>query len=315
MRFNGVIRYQIIVCCLLTINLNAQIKSFGTKAKRKPEPNYLFSVYGYYDFVREYGVGVQYHFLPQYSIDFTVYKIYPYSALNFVGQWDYKDFTGQGICLKPKFHFSSLGKWFISPNFSYEWLQHDVVPVAVYNGRGSMYIYHYQEEAKGTAYTIGFTFGNKIRVKQLFIEPFFGLGLTNAKLTKTTYGVDHQTFEKKDFPYTKNIRRNYLQSNLGIKIGLTFKKSKKHQAIDKKFDELYLPKSDSLKAFFKTVTKEQLQQNKNQRLAYYMYKKLNSSSLRRYRKYYNDTTHFYQKMDDLFIQIEKLINYGIPTTE
>lgn len=315
MRLNRVIRYQIIVCCLLTINLNAQLKNFGTNAKRKPEPNYLLGVYGYYDFVREYGLGIQYQVWNNFSIDASGYMIYPYSSLNFVDQWDYKDFKGYGVSLKPKFHFTMLGRWYVGTNISYEWLEHGIVPVEVYNGKGSMYIYHYQKEARGTAYTIGLTFGNKIRWQQIFMEPFFGIGLTSAKLTQTTYGVYPQTFQEKDFPYTKNIRMDYLQSNLGLKIGLSFKKSKKHQVIGKKFDEVYIPKSDNLTVYFKNVPKEQLQQNKNLRKAHVRYKSLNMSSLWRYKNCYGDTTKFYKKMDDLFIQIEKLINYGIPTTE
>ncbi len=37
-----------------------QLKNFGTNAKYKPGPDYHYSVYGYYDIIRESGVGFQF---------------------------------------------------------------------------------------------------------------------------------------------------------------------------------------------------------------------------------------------------------------
>lgn len=287
-----------------------QFKNFGTEAKQKPESSYLFNVYGYYDFVREQGVGVQYSFLGLYNLDISCYNIYPNGGFNFVSQWDYKDFKGQGISIKPKYQFSFLGRWYIGANISYEWLKHSIVPVEYYYGRGSMYIYHYQESAKGTAYTIGITFGNKIRYQRVFIEPFFGIGYTEARLNKTIYGVDHEEPNQKNFPYSESIRQSFFQSNLGVKVGFSFKKSKKHQAIDKKFDEYYNQKSISLMSYFKTVDAKKIESNKYLRTALRRTKGLNRSVLWRYKNNYADTANFYRKVDDLFQKIDSLIIKG-----
>lgn len=287
-----------------------QLKNFGTVAKQKPESSYLFNVYGYYDFVREQGVGLQYSFLGLYNLDVSYYNIYPNGGFNFVSQWDYKDFNGQGISIKPKYQFSFLGRWYIGANVSYEWLKHGIVPVEYYYGRGSMYIYHYQESAKGNAYTIGITFGNKIRYQRIFIEPFFGIGYTEARLNKTIYGVDHKEPYQKSFPYSESIRQSFFQSNLGVKFGFSFKKSKKHSTIDEKFDKIYVPKSNTLKNYFKSVDFKNQTIKKDLRRALARYEALNRNALSKYKRHYNDTVKLYSKIDFLFNRIDSLIISG-----
>lgn len=287
-----------------------QLKNFGTEPKQKPESSYLFNIYGYYDFVREQGIGVQYSFLGMYNLDISYYNVYPNGGFNFVSQWDYKDFSGQGISVKPKYQFSFLGRWYIGANISYEWLKHGIVPVEYYYGRGSLYFYHYQESARGTAYTIGVTFGNKIRYQRFFIEPFFGIGFTEARLNKTIYGVDHEEPYQKDFPYTESIRQSFFQSNLGIKVGFSFKKSKKHKAIDEKFDNYYIPKSNSLKNYFQSIDFSNQSIKKDLRRALARYEALNRNALSKYKRYYNDTTRLYSKIDFLFNRIDSLIISG-----
>ena len=46
-----------------------QFKNFGSKAKVKPEPNFKYSVYAYYDIIRESGVGFQYQLGNKINID------------------------------------------------------------------------------------------------------------------------------------------------------------------------------------------------------------------------------------------------------
>lgn len=289
-----------------------QFKNFGTKAKVKPQSNFIVSAYGYYDIVREYGIGLQYQFLPAYSIDFGLYTVNPTPYFkDKILQWDYYDLKGYGISFKPKFHLNVLGQWYVSPNISFEWLKHDKtwVEEMVYYHE----IVHYLTETKGKAYTIGWNFGRKIMINRVFLEPFIGVGLTSFKAEKITYEIDRPSlFPSQTFPETESYRQDYLQINIGLKLGVAFKKSKQLITIDKEFDRVYLAKSDSLSSFFKTVSKERLQQNKQLRMAFRRYKALNRHALMAYKKHYYNHEKLYLKIDELFIIIDSLRYYGIP---
>jgi|JI9StandDraft_1071089.scaffolds.fasta_scaffold117959_1 hypothetical protein len=291
--------------------LFGQLKNFGTKAKIKPEPTYFFNTYTYYDLIREKGIGVQYHFLPSYSIDISVYSIAPNNYLrDKVLQWDYYDLKGYGFSIRPKFHFSSLGNWYVSPNISFEWLNHGKTWVEYYYGRGSE-ITNNLEETKGKAFTIGISFGRKINMNRFYIEPFVGFGITDFKGEKTIYEINYRSYYSTvDNPEKERYNQDFLQLFAGIKLGLSFKKYKKHIAIDKKFDEVYIPKANSLKNYFKTVNFEDKTIKKDLRRAYVRYEGLNRNALVKYKRYYRDTAMFYNKMNFLFHRIDSLIAKG-----
>ncbi len=288
-----------------------QIENFGSKARIKPEPNYFFNAYGYADVVREYGLGFQYQPLPKYNFDVSVYLVSPNTFFkDKIRQWDYYDLKGYGISFKPKFQFSKLSRFYVGLNLAYEKLYHDKVWVEYYYGKGSSYIYHYLEDANGYGYTIGLTIGNKFRFKQLFVEPYFGLGITTSKLDKTKYEVDHRESYDKNFPYSYSEKKGFFQMNIGLKLGFSFKKSKKHEAIDRKFDELYIPKSNNLKTYFKSINPKDQPVKKDMRRAFARYEALNRNALQKYKRYYSDTTRLYKAVDFLFNRIDSLIIKG-----
>ena len=287
-----------------------QFKNFGSQAKHKPQPNYFYSVYAYYDLVRESGVGIQYQLLPSYSIDISAYFINPTNYLkDKILQWDYYDLKGYGFSLRPKYHFSSLGNWYVTPNISFEWLGHGKVWVK------EMVYYHqivnYLTETNGKAYTVGLNFGRKIIINRFFLEPFIGFGVSSFKGEKTTYAIDDaNVFPSQTYPIKDVYRQDFFQTNIGLKLGFSFKKSKKHAAIDKKFDDVYIPKAVSLNNYFKPIDPKTIENSKYLRKAYSRTKKLNSSALWRYKKNYADTAQFYRKMDTLFSIIDALIIKG-----
>lgn len=289
----------------------AQFKNFGTSAKLKPQPNYLFSIYGYYDLIREKGIGFQYHFLPNYSVDVSFYQIVPNNYLrDKVLQWDYYDLKGYGFSIRPKYHFAGLSKWYASPNISFEWLSHGKTWVEYYNGKGSD-IYHSLEETNGKAFTFGVSLGRKISLKTLYIEPFVGFGYTDYKGEKTTYEIDNnKVFSGVIYPKEERYNQGFLQLFAAIKIGFSFKKSKKHLAIDKKFDVVYNPKVTALKNYINTIEYNNPQTSKYLKQACNRYKALDRNALFKYKRYYNDTSMFYAKMDDLITRINNLIILG-----
>ncbi|MDF2452084.1 MAG: hypothetical protein K0S26_1588 [Bacteroidota bacterium] len=281
-----------------------QLKNFGTNATRKPEPNYLISVYGYADLVREHGIGVQYQVLAKYNVDVSVYLINPNTYFkDKIRQWDYYDLKGYGFNIKPKYQFDLLGRWYLSPNIAFEWLRHDKAWVE------HMVYYHqivnYLTETKGKAYTIGINIGRKIIINRFFLEPFLGMGVTSFKGDIITYAIDDPTvFPSQTYPIKDAYRQDYFQMNIGLKIGISFKKNKKHIAIDKKFDQVYIPKSNQLIRYFKTMDQKTIESNRNLRLSYSRTKKLNRSVLLRYKYNFRDTSAFYRKVDTLFQKID-----------
>lgn len=287
-----------------------QLKNFGTKAKFKPEPNYFFSIYGYYDVVREYGIGVQYQLNNKFSLDFSLYKIYPYGYLyKKISQWDYYDFNGYGCSIKPKFMFSAKNRFYVGLNLAFEQLWHDSLAVENYNGKGSQFYYTILER-KGHGTNIGINMGNKLTYKHLFIEPFISFGVTVLKANTIVYSSTYEYYNSADepkYPIKYSYNHIYFQTSIGIKIGFSFKKSNKHAAIDKKFDEVYIPKSNNLKNYFKTINLKNPIVNKNMQMALARYEALNRNALSKYKRYYGDTTVFYSKMDFLFQRIDSLI--------
>jgi hypothetical protein len=258
--------------------LFGQLRNFGSEARIKPEPTYFCSVYGHADLIREFGLGFQYQLLSSYNLDIAIYKIKPNTYFkDKIRQWDYYDLKGYGVSIKPKFQFSKLSRFYVGLNLAYEKLYHDKVWVEYYYGKGSSYIYHYLEDANGYGYTIGLTFGNKFRFKQLFVEPYFGLGITTSTLNKTSYEVDHRESYDKTFPYSYSEKKGFFQMNIGFKLGFSFKKSKKHEAVDKKFDEVYIPKANKLQGHFKTIDSKEIEGSRYLRMAYRRARMLNRS--------------------------------------
>lgn len=315
----NVVLKKLIGCVLLSLlfsNVFSQLKNFGTRAKFKPEPNYIFSVYAYADLVREDGIGFQYQLNNKYNLDFSAYLVNPNTYFkDKIKQWDYYDLKGYGFSLKPKFQFSKLSRFYVGLNLAYESLRHDNITVEYFtHGAGTQALYHNQEDAKGFGYTIGLTLGNKLSIKQVFFEPFFGLGVTTAKFNKTIYSSTNTYNDAKYEVYPKNIisKNTFFQLNIGLKLGFSFKKSKKHDAVDKKFDAIYIPKATNLNNYFKNSDQKKIETSKYLRQAYSRTKKLNGSILRRYKQNYRDTTVFYRKVDTLFQKIDLLIIKGNP---
>ncbi|MES2565782.1 MAG: hypothetical protein V4565_02880 [Bacteroidota bacterium] len=95
--------------------------------------------------------------------------------------------------------------------------------------------------------------------------------------------------------------------NIGFKLGFSFKKSKKHAAIDKKFDEVFIPKATKLQGYFKTIDSKKIEDSRHLRMAYRRSRMLNHSILWRYKWNYSDTVKFYSRIDTLFHKIDELI--------
>ena len=286
-----------------------QLKNFGSKALFKPEPNYHYSVYAYYDVIRESGIGFQFQIGNKWNLDASAYSINKqYSLSGTISQWDYYDLTGYGFSFKPKYLISKMNRFYVGANLAIEALHHDKTWVEYTLGKGDR-LYNL-EETKGTTYTLGFTLGNRTAYKRLLIEPFFGMGYVISALSSKSYasktGGAVQYYAQPVFVGN----HNYFQLNIGIKFGCSFKKNKTNETIDKKFDEVYIPMSNQLNTYFKTVDLTNKNTSKFLKKAFVRYKTLNRNVLRVYRDHYQDTARFYKNVDYIFNGIDEFINKG-----
>ena len=292
-----------------------QLKNFGTKAKYKPEPHYRYNVYGYYDMIRESGVGFQFQLGNKINLDVSGYLINKQNNLGgIIQQWDYYEFKGYGFSLKPKYLLlSRLSRFYIGANIAYEFLHHDKVWVDY--SYSDDYQRYNLEDAKGSAYTIGFTLGNRMTFKQILFEPFFGMGYTASNIASTAYEAKGQNANPNTiYPYTYRPKHDYFQLNIGIKLGYSFKRNKKHEAIDKKFDDVYIPKTIALENYFKLVDfKDKTTSKQSLKEALNRFEALNRNTLKAYKRNYRDTAAFYNKVNFLFDRINGLINFGEPS--
>ena len=170
-----------------------------------------------------------------------------------------------------------MNRFYIGANLAIEALHHDKTWVEYTLGRGDR-LYEL-EEAKGVAYTLGFTLGNRTTYKRLLIEPFFGMGYVMSGLSSKSFG---STTGGAVQYYTQPVavgNHNYFQLNIGIKFGCSFKKNKTNEDIDKKFDEIYIPKSNQLTAYFKTLNLRNKNTSKLLKKAFVRYKTLNRNAL------------------------------------
>lgn len=285
-----------------------QLKNFGTKAKNKPEPNYFISIYAYGDLIRESGVGFQYLLANKFGMDFSFYLINKHVSLaKIIKQWDYYDFSGFGFSFKPKHHFGLLNRSYVGLNFAYERIHHNRVSVEKWGTDA----YKELEDADGYGYTIGITLGKKIPIKHYFLEPFFGIGLTFTEQNRTNYENNSYKYGyQDDTPKYYKDEYEYFQLNLGLKFGFSFKKSKKHQALDKKFDAVYIPKATSLIKYIQTIDFTNPTISADIKRARNRIDRLDRRILRLYNRFYCDTSNLYKKIDSVFYKIDELIIKG-----
>ena len=300
---------------LVSFSAMAQLKNFGTKAKYKPEPNYRYSVYGYYDMVREIGVGVQLQIQNKWNLDASVYNVRSSEYYKMqISQWDYHDFKGYGFSFKPKWLLGPMNRFYVGLNLACEYLKHDIIWVN-YSAVGDHYNLFVLKSANGFAFNLGTTIGIKQHYKQLFVEPFLTIGLSIVDMKSTIYDARGAVgfLPNEPYPYTVSssshngsyiIENKFLHFNIGIKAGFSFKSaSQKREAINKKFDEVYIPKTDSLTKKFQSI---------NYRRPYLFeafnnYQDLNRHALLKYRWYYEDTVKLYKAISVLFKDIDDLI--------
>lgn len=306
------IKKTFIIFCLLTVSLSGycQIKNFGSKAKYKPQPTYLYSVYGYYDVFGQIGIGFQHQITHILNFDYALYKLNNNTYMkNAVAQDDYYDYNGYGINVNTKFMISPLNRFYIGVNIGFQSMYHGAVAWEKYTGSGDPR-FNFIEERSGYGAFYGVTVGNKICINKLSIEPFMCLGLNSVSFNYTNYYYHSSYNPSSNYPTTGKGNQTYLYANAGLKIGFSFKKNKIQQAIDAKFDELYIPKEIELTQLIKTYDFKQMHESFFLKEARFSLIVLNYQSKKIYKSNYPDTASMYLDISSKLHRIESLISYN-----
>lgn len=290
--------------------LHGQLESFGSKATFLPQKAYLYSAYVYYDLVRECGAGVQRSITSYFSMDLSLQRFYTHGILyKKILQWNYYDLSGYGISLKPKFMFGAFRNAYVGLNLSFEKLGQGITPVEYMDYYNHIPYYEYTE-TKGYGSTIGAVMGVKIGIRRLFLEPFFGMGCTYYKYQYITHGTTNSShiYQGKKFPQSASGRQTFFQANLGLKFGVSFKKNKLQKAIDKRFDEVYIPRVQHLKTISDSIDPKNVLTPQSLVAGKKRLEMLNRKVIRYFNQCHTDTTWFYQKVDGRILVIDELLN-------
>lgn len=296
---------------LLSIAQHAQLKNFGTQAKHKPGPSYKYSLYGYYDLVRERGLGFQIQQGNKWNFDVSIYNVFENSDMFGGVQYNYADFSGYGASFKPKYFIGDMGRLYIGANIGFEYLNHPIIWVERSESGGHYDIFSY-ESAKGNCLNIGATTGTKIQIKNLFVEPFGTIGFASNFTKSTIYYTNAKSITQTNnpvFPIERKFGGAYLHLNIGVKMGISFKDySQKREAINQTFDNVYIPQLQKLKKQFNEIGVDSIKKYPELRTAYRYFNESNSKFLRFYHQNYNKPKILYQLVSGHLIAIEQKIN-------
>jgi len=311
------LHFTALLCSLLG-SLSAQLPHFGSLATSKTGPPFSYAVYGYYDLVREAGIGFQHQFHPLLCMDYSVYALHA-NGFRMARQWDYYDFSGAGFSIKPKIMLSRDNRFYISPTLSVDYLKHDRVWVEDQVGRSTRW--YSLDAAKGWGSSLGLSLGVRCYARHILIEPFVSLGVTTAWLDVTSYAEKSAVVFNGKFKYTEpteyaepkrsHIHKDYFFSNFGVKIGFGWKRPAKDAAIQARFDEVYIPHYNRLLAYLNQQPVKNPDLRREGREALIRAKELAASAdrnlLRIYRWRYPNPEKLYRSVDAYFKRIDEQI--------
>lgn len=276
----------------------------------KPQPIYKYSSYVYYDVFGQIGLGVQKQFENNFSLDLSLFRLNNNIFIkNFIAHEDYYDYSGYGFCITPKFMPARLNQFYIGFNLGFQTMSHEAVKWEKYTGSGDPR-FNFIEERKGYGVIGGVVVGSKVCVRKLAIEPFLCLGLSSVTYSYKNYyySTNYGKPSSINYPANGNGIYAYLHSNLGVKIGYSFKKDKRHVKIDEKFDAVFIPEVNALKNEIKTRVVEKKPISVFLIAAKGYTEGLNSKFLKIYKSNYLDTTKFYTEVSKSISKVKGLLD-------
>lgn len=285
-----------------TLNVKSQLKDFGSNSKTQLQPRFKYEPYVFADLIKNFGIGIQHQINPYFSLDASLFLTYSNPLIDGMNE-DYNDFKGFGISVCPKFHFSPAGSFYIGLYNSLESLQHGKTTTSIaYPLQHSQY-YTVVSSSSGTALTLDLAFGKKYQINNKALEIYVMLGAMKFIKSESVYYSSTYNPDNLSFPYSKENTNLYADVRLGLKFCFGVKKIKRNTELDKKFDEDYIPRYNSLANYTYSLWKDKRSKTKQISSTYAKIRGTNKKMLRIYRRNYYDLEGMYKKMD---LQIKML---------
>lgn len=186
---------------------------------------YQRHAYGYYDFVREVGLGYEYRFLPKFAIDARLNVIYPYSPVAssiYANDFAfYKGFSATAV-FKNYSHlvnglFVGISAGYAHIGYRQKWAE----PQYGYSKYSSEFYGEklYLRNRVSDQVSLGLVTGLHLPVKHIYLEPFVGVSMAFYNNDRITYNDPNIKYG-----YSDDRLGNRFCATLGIKLGFQWKR-------------------------------------------------------------------------------------------
>ncbi len=206
-----------------------RIKQLDTLRLKKYRAYYSQNtVYGYYDIIRQFGLGYRHSFNPYFDINIEAGYIGAYYDIGGVGDFFKK--KGFSINVLPKFVIFSVKGLYMGPLITYQYLSYKDQWTEQFLGYSKYYTgYTARSDLKSNGFTFQYCLGTKHNFKNISIETFLSLGTEINYNNKTWYEVNRPFkgyHDNVSFPHSFKEREAEIIGTTGIKIGLNFQSKK-----------------------------------------------------------------------------------------
>ncbi|MFN8116579.1 MAG: hypothetical protein U0W65_10725 [Bacteroidia bacterium] len=186
------------------------------------------TIYGYYDIIRQFGLGYRHSFNPYFDVNVEAGYIGAYVDLGGVGDFFQK--KGFSINLLPKFVIFSVKGLYMGPLISFQHLSYNNQWVEQFPGYSKYYTeYTARSDLKSNGFTFQYCIGTKHNFNHISIETFVSLGTEINYNNRTWYEVNRPFNGHHDnvtFPYSFKETDGEIIGTAGVKIGFNFKPKK-----------------------------------------------------------------------------------------
>lgn len=216
---------------------------------------YKYNPYVFYDLFREAGIGCEFRDELRFSMDLRIGYIMPaISPLKTLDVNDYFLMRGIDISLFPKWELKNktnnyFGFWasFQSSGYSDRIVKDRYNNMGTFNVKNSPMLSNESSNSvirsrKSSLFIVGLTYSIKFTFNSLNIEPFVNFGCGFVASTSTVSGIAFSEPYAYTFhyptPYVEHNQKLGGSANLGLKLGIGLRKSKKIEKYTDVINEL-----------------------------------------------------------------------------
>ncbi len=234
--------FRFISFSIAFLSLFQSISQENFEMKRNYEGYYSkHSFFGYYDFVRQMGLGYTLSFSPHFDLTAQGGYVGPEAHATFTGLNDFYNKKGISLSFCPKFIVGTIKGFYVGPLISYQNLSYKNTWIEQFSGYDKYYAtYTARSDLKSQGLTLQICIGTKHNYKHLYFETFVNVGKEFNVNHRTWYEVNTPFRFKYNttYPYSFSENVNTIVGSAGLRIGFCkkYKKVKRKQFINNYVD-------------------------------------------------------------------------------